>query len=114
MAHMRGWLLRVMPLASAGNTYSRNSDRLPPQRAARWSFVNSTSDFRKSEWRSVLVAVFITTSGLALMALLCASKKRALSFGIYISSQDDGLVLLAQSLKNAPLGLSVDPSPKIA
>jgi hypothetical protein len=48
------------------------------------------------------------------MALLCPSKKRAPSFGIYISSQALRLVLLAHNVKNAPLGLRVDPSPKIA
>src|SRR5438270_76523 len=99
MSQMYWWLVRVMPLASEGN-----SERLPLQRAARCSLVNSTSDFRKSEWRSVL-AGFITASGLALIALLCPSKKRAPSFGIYISAQADWLVLLAHPLKNAPLGL---------
>jgi hypothetical protein len=48
------------------------------------------------------------------MALLCPSKKRAPSFGIYISSHAVGLVLLAHNVNNAPLGLRVDPSPKIA
>jgi len=68
----------------------------------------------KSEWRSVLVPVFITASGMALIALLYPSKKRAPSFGIYISAQAISLVLVAYPLRNAPLGLRVDPSSKIA
>jgi hypothetical protein len=48
------------------------------------------------------------------MALLIASKKRAPSFGIYISAQAAPLVLLAHTALNAPLGLRVDPSSKIA
>jgi len=61
-----------------------------------------------------VLAGFITASGLALIALPCPIKKKAPSFGIYISSQALRLVLLAHYVKNAPLGLRVDPSPKIA